>query len=193
VVEPSNGSWGDLIADSIGHRPIYTSSALNSLGILDFDGTNDNFDFPSPITGDHTLLWVVKNDDAVNGSHILYGQNYLPLTGSGYSGNSSYSGEYFVPHPSGTATGGIRVKNQSNAYNVIAMKLTGTEWSSMNGLCQSVKASSANAFSWTKIGKEYLAGWQLDGKLGRFIYYSGALTDKQLQDLIISLNTTYAV
>lgn len=193
VVEPTSGTWGDLVASSDAQRPLIQSWAGPSKLILDFDGTDDSFDLPATITGDHTLLWVAKNDDATNGSHLIYGSNYIPLTGSSYSGNSSYSGEYFVPHPSGTATGGVRVKNQSLAYNVIAVRLNGQEWTSMNGLCESVKASSANSFSWTKLGKEYLANWQLDGKLGRFIYYSGALTDKELQDLIISLNTTYGI
>jgi len=191
VVEPISGSWGDLVASANGERPTLTLSALNSRAVLDFDGTNDNFDFPASITGDHTLLWVVKNDDSTNGSHILYGQNYVPLTGSGYVGNASLGGEYFTVHPSGTAAGGVRVKNQGNTYNVIGMKLSGTEWGCFNGLCQSSKATTANAFFWSKIGKGYLANWDLDGKLGRFIYYSGALTDKQLQDLIISLATTY--
>lgn len=193
VISPQAGSaQGDLVALSDAERATSSTWVLNGKNVLYFNGSN-SYDLPLQITGDSTLFFVSKNDDSVNGSHLIYGQNYVPITGSGYSGNASQGGEYFIPHTQSVAVGGIRVTNQSNAYNVMSFKIVGQEWTSVNSIIQSKKVSTSSPYYWSKIGKGFLANWDFDGKHARIIIYSGILTDKQQQDIILSLKTQYGI
>lgn len=197
VVEANAGS-GDLVATSDPNRATFGTAVINSLGALNFAGDGDSYALPSTINSEHLLIWVFQNLDNTNGSHIVYGQNYVPVTGTGYVGNPALGGPYFTPHPSGTAAGGVRLKNTAGGFNIIAMKaklVSGTtfEWTCVNGYLQANKDTKNAPFSWTEIGREYLAGWAMHGPLARLLHYSGVGSDKDLQDLMISLATTYAL
>lgn len=197
VVEANAGS-GDLVATSDPNRATFGTAVINSLGALNFAGDGDSYALPSTINSEHLLIWVFQNLDNTNGSHIVYGQNYVPVTGTGYVGNPALGGAYFTPHPSGTAAGGVRLKNTAGGFNIIAMKaklVSGTtfEWTCVNGYLQANKDTKNAPFNWTEIGREYLAGWAMHGPLARLLHYSGVGSDKDLQDLMISLATTYAL
>ncbi len=197
VIEANSGT-GDLVATSDSNRATFSTVAINTLGAINFAGDGDSYALPSTITGDHLFIWVFRNLDNTNGSHLVYGQNYVPVTGTGYVGNPALGGAYFTPHPSGTAAGGVRLKNTSGGWNVISMKarqISGNtyEWTCVNGLLQANKETKTASFQWIEIGRQYLANWEMHGPLSRFMHYSGIGTDKDLQDLIISLNSTYAL
>lgn len=195
VVEANAGS-GDLVATSDPNRATFGTAVINSLGALNFAGDGDSYALPSTINSDHVLVWVFQNLDNTNGSHIVYGQNYVPVTGTGYVGNPAFGGAYFVQHLFGTATVGIKLKNTSGGFNIIAMKARSLgggvyEWTSVNGLLQANKSTSSASFFWTEIGRQYLANWEMHGPLARLLHYSGVGSDKDLQDLVLSLATTY--
>lgn len=198
VVEANAGS-GDLVATSDPNRATFATAVINGLGAINFDGAGDSYALPSAVTNtDHLFVWVFQNLDNTNGSHIIYGQNYVPVTGTSYVGNPAFGGPYFTPHPIGTAAGGVRLKNTAGGFNIIAMKarqISGTtyEWTCVNGLLQANKDTKTAAFSWTEIGRQYLANWEMHGPLARFMHYSGIGSDKDLQDLILSLITTYVL
>ncbi len=193
----SQVSARELIATSDPNRGTFSTAVLNSLGVINFDGAGDSYALPNAITNvEHLFIWVFKNLDNTNGSHILYGQNYIANTGVSYSGNVTLGGPYVVSHPNGTYAGGVRFKNLIGGFNIMAVKaklISGNnyEWTHVNGLVQTSKQNVNNVFSWTEIGKNYLANWEMHGQLARFIHYSGIGSDKQLQDLILSLATTY--
>ena len=193
----SQVSARELIATSDPNRGTFSTAVLNSLGVINFDGAGDSYALPNAITNvEHLFIWVFKNLDNTNGSHILYGQNYIANTGVSYSGNVTLGGPYVVSHPNGTQAGGVRFKNLIGGFNIMAVKaklISGNnyEWTHVNGLVQTSKQNVNDVFSWTEIGKNYLANWEMHGQLARFIHYSGIGSDKQLQDLILSLATTY--
>ena len=193
----SQVSARELIATSDPNRATFSTAVLNSLGVINFDGAGDSYALPNAITNvEHLFIWVFKNLDNTNGSHILYGQNYIANTGVSYSGNVALGGPYVVSHPNGTQAGSVRFKNLIGGFNIMAVKaklISGNnyEWTHVNGLVQTSKQNVNDVFSWTEIGKNYLANWEMYGQLARFIHYSGIGSDKQLQDLILSLATTY--
>jgi len=195
----SQVSARELIATSDPNRATFSTAVLNSLGVINFDGAGDSYALPNAITNvEHLFIWVFKNLDNTNGSHILYGQNYIANTGLSYSGNATFGGPYVVSHPNGTQAGGVRFKNLIGGFNIMAVKaklISGNnyEWTHVNGLVQTSKQNVNDVFSWTEIGKNYLANWEMYGQLARFIHYSGIGNDKQLQDLILSLATTYNI
>lgn len=197
VIEPSTGS-GDLIATSDANRATFSTNVINSLGAINFAGDGDSYALPSTITGEHLFVFVFKNLDNTNGSHVLYGSRYSPITGTAYSGNSAFGGNpYQTLHTTtGLYTDGIKLKNTTGGFNIVAIKCRQIsagvfEWTHVNGLIQATKTVITDSFNWSEIGREYIAGWAAHGQCARIIYYSGIGSDKQLQDLMISLATTY--
>jgi len=194
----SQVSARELIATSDANRGTFGTAVINSLGAINFAGDGDSYALPTTINSDHVLIWVFQNLDNTNGSHLVYGQNYVPVTGTGYVGNPAFGGPYFTTHPSGTAAGGVRLKNTAGGFNIIAIKaklVSGTiyEWTCVNGYLQANKDTKNASFTWSEIGREYLAGWAMHGPLARLLIYSGMGSDKDLQDLMISLATTYNI
>ena len=197
VIEPSTGS-GDLIATSDANRATFSTNVINSLGAINFAGDGDSYALPNVITGEHLFVFVFKNLDNTNGSHVLYGSRYSPITGTAYSGNSAFGGNpYQTLHTTtGLYSDGIKLKNTTGGFNIVAIKCrqisSGVfEWTHVNGLIQATKKIITDSFNWSEIGREYIAGWAAHGQCARIIYYSGIGSDKQLQDLMISLATTY--
>jgi len=194
----SQVSARELVATSDANRGTFSTAVINSLGALNFAGDGDNYTLPNSISNtDHLFIWVFQNLDNTYGSHLMYGDRYVSNTGTGYVGNPAEGGAYFVAHiNTGSVSGALRFKNFAGGFNIIAMKarlVSGStyEWTFVNGLIQSEKTSLTESFTWNEMGKNYLANWEMYGQLARFMHYSGVGSDKQLQDLILSLATTY--
>jgi len=194
----SQVSARELVATSDANRGTFSTAVINSLGALNFAGDGDNYTLPNSISNtDHLFIWVFKNLDNTYGSHLMYGDRYVANTGTGYVGNPAEGGAYFVAHiNTGSVSGALRFKDFAGGFNIIAMKarlVSGStyEWTFVNGLIQSDKTSLTEYFTWNEMGKNYVANFEMHGQLARFMHYSGVGSDKQLQDLILSLATTY--
>jgi len=194
----SQVSARELVATSDANRGTFGTAVINGLGSLNFAGDGDNYTLPNSISNtDHLFIWVFKNLDNTYGSHLMYGDRYVSNTGTGYVGNPAQGGAYFIAHiNTGSVSGALRFKDFAGGFNIIAMKarlVSGStyEWTFVNGLIQSGKTSLTESFTWNEMGKNYLANFEMHGQLARFIHYSGIGSDKQLQDLILSLATTY--
>jgi len=194
----SQVSARELVATSDANRGTFSTAVINSLGALNFAGDGDNYTLPNSISNtDHLFIWVFKNLDNTYGSHLMYGDRYVANTGTGYVGNPAEGGAYFVAHiNTGSVSGALRFKDFAGGFNIIAMKarlVSGStyEWTFVNGLIQSDKTSLTESFTWNEMGKNYVANFEMHGQLARFMHYSGVGSDKQLQDLILSLATTY--
>jgi len=194
----SQVSARELIATSDANRGTFGTAVINGLGSLNFAGDGDNYTLPNSISNtDHLFIWVFKNLDNTYGSHLMYGDRYVSNTGTGYVGNPAQGGAYFIAHiNTGSVSGALRFKDFAGGFNIIAMKarlVSGStyEWTFVNGLIQSEKTSLTESFTWNEMGKNYFANLEMYGQLARFIHYSGIGSDKQLQDLILSLATTY--
>lgn len=189
----SGSIFGDLIAASAGASPTVLIPTLNSKNVVQFDGVNDNYDLPSAINGDFAAIFVVKNQDSANGSHIMYGTNYAPITGSGYVGNVTFGGEYVTIHAQVGGVGGIKLKNQGNTWNVLCIARYGTQFWTVNGLGQQNNGTNGTTFEWTKIGQEFLANWQAYIQLAKVAIYLGKPPDSVLEAAIFSEGTTFNI
>ena len=193
VVETVAGTWTQIEAANDSERPLYKPSGVNSLGVAKFDGIDDNFNFPSPITTDFFILFVVKNSDTSLGSHLFADGHYIGITGSGYGPNSAFGGEYIYGHPDVGASGGLKLKNQGNTFNVIGYGVENGVWSIFNGLGIVARTANGATFSYSKHGKEYLAGWQYYGEDARLLIYQNKPSDNIIEQTINTLNSTYNV
>jgi len=189
----------ELVATSDANRATFGAAAINGLGVINFAGDGDSYTLPATITGDHLFVFVFRNLDNTNGSHVLYGSRYSPITGTGYSGNTSFGGPYNTLHTTnGTPSAGIKMKSTTGGYNVFALKCRQIsagvfEWTHMNGLIQGSKTTITDSFSWSEVGRAYITNWDMHGPLARLSHYSGIGSDKDLQDIILSYSTIYAI
>lgn len=200
AVANKNGTWGDLTAASDIVAPLYQTAIVNSLNAAEWDGSDDNFDFEDSKTlGDTGCIFaVVKNDDAVNGSHIISGGSYMVITGSTYSSNPG-SGPYFTTHFSGgaSASANVTLKDQTDGWNVIALRKNGDDtWSLWNGSYQKTTGTNTNDLIIIDMGLPYIgpgADWHMDGYIGRLIFTTGFMTDADVEAKIAELNTLYGL
>lgn len=193
VVETVAGTWAQIEAANDSERPFYKPSGVNGKGVAKFDGVDDNFNFPSPITSDFFILFVVKNSDTALGSHLLADGHYMGVTGSGYGPNSAFGGEYIYGHPNVGASGGLKLKNQGNTYNVIGYGVENGVWSIFNGLGIVARTANGATFSYSKNGKEYITNWQFNGEEARLLIYQNKPIDNIIEQTINTLNSTYNV
>jgi len=182
-----------------GDQALREDAAINSLSALKFDGTDDNYDLPSAITSGYTIFIVARNLDATNGSHLLKGasgSNYMVVTGDNYSGNSSFGGsEYFTAHLSDasvpTGLTGLKVKTSGDQFNILVFANTGTNYMQVNGFYVETNGTSAAGHNYAKMGDEHLSGWQLDGYVAQAIFYDDRLSDRAIEDIIVTLNSKF--
>lgn len=197
-IQPSFGSaLKDLISPSAGESPLWREANINSLSSIEYDGSNDDlvFNCGTPDNGGRwTLVFIAKNDDATNGSHVFFGIQYVVITGSNYSGNSSKNGvAYTTLHTGGGNSGFVDTVNTNDGTNVFVITRNKNTFTIWNGNKQSSVQVDTNAFSISRIGKEFLAGWWLDGLVAYAEYYADVMPDKMIEDLIDSLNAEYAI
>ena len=128
-----------------------------------------------------TVVIRALNEDATNGSHVLQGGSYVPITGADYSSNPG-GAAYFTVHPaSGAVTGSSLVTE--TGYNDIEIRRSGTNWyASVGGQNATSDSSSAQ---WTptntgRPGSDALTAWRMQGYVERMARYNVALTDAQL-------------
>lgn len=190
----NTGLWGDLVANADSDRPLLVANALNGKPALDYDGVDDNVDFPSPITGDMCLIFVFKNTDAVNGSQLMSGSLYITLTGASYPGNSSYGNkEYIISHPAdGSGTAGVAMKN-ANSFNTFAFTTQGNVFQEINGWGITGRATNNSPMTLNKMGDPFNSLWQVQGQLPRLLYYKGCPPDSVIENILFANNSYYNI
>ena len=188
----TGSTYGDLVAASDASSATVLTTVINGLNACQLDGVNDNYPLPTPITGDFTAIFTFKNQDSANGSHIMHGVNYCPVTGSGYSGNASFGGEYITIHCQTGSVAGIKLKNQSNAWNTFCIARLGKQFWTVNGLGQQNNGTNATTFTWTNIGTEFLTNCQAYGPIAEILIYEGKAPDSIIEQKIFTQNTKFA-
>ena len=187
--------------------PEWRDAEKNGKATAEFNpANNDNFDFPTgngltqESGGKWTIFIIAKNDDAINGSHVVSGSGYVPITGSGYSGNSNNGGvPYFTIHPS-TGSGQAEYNdlvNIEDGYNILVLQRDGATWSAWNGAgVKNTSATNSNSFLITDIGIAVAAigaTWNMDGMYCRLIKYNGVMSPSEVLSKITEYNTLYAL
>jgi hypothetical protein len=188
-----SGGGSDWLASADTDRAILTANGLNSRRTLLFDGINDNYDF-STLSGDLALIFVYKNTNIVYGSQIMNGQLYLTVTGSGYSGNTTFGGEYTTLHPTnGSASAGVKLKNQGNAFNTIAHLRSGDVFQNVNGFSITGRNVNNSPLTLSNMGDPYNALWQVQGELARVLIYQGCPPDSVIEAKIFEMNALFNI
>jgi hypothetical protein len=199
-----SGNFGDLMRNltttSSGTSPLWKTNILNGLACAQWDGTDDNFDFENTLFGEQggkwTMFFVMRNDDATFGSHLMSGNNYVVLTGSGYSGASPPTtiNPYSVVHPDPAGTQ-IHTNTKGagvDGFKVIAFRRNLSVLDGWNGDKTKSSSTSNSRFSITDMGVALAAigsDWNLHGYVAYIAVYKGVLTDAQVESIIDKLNT----
>ena len=189
----STGTWGDLVASADTDRPILTANGLNGKRTLLYDGNDDNFDVPE-ISGDMCLIFVFRNTNSVNGSQIMSGNKYITVTGSSYSGNTSFGGkEYIIAHPSdGSSTAGVPLKNANN-FNTFVFTRQGNICQDINGWGITGRSINNSPMTLNKMGDPFNPLWQVKGPLARVLLYQGCPPDNKIESDIFNMNAIYNI
>jgi hypothetical protein len=188
---------------SSGVSAIYRTNQLNGNATLEFDGSNDNYTmtgvagtFFEELAGKNTFFIVMKNDDAVNGSHAFSGDNYIGLTGSTYSAPGS--SPYFVVHPNpvGTQTGQTCENTGVDDYKIFAYRRNGSTLNAWNALKTKATDTSSSQISFTSMGaahSSHAPDWHMDGHIAYVSKYNGVMTDTQVEEEIDRLKARFGL
>lgn len=192
---PFGGLNRDAASASAGVSPIFNTGVINGLGAITFDGIDDALTFAEAFWaergGKGVILMAVRNDDVVNGSHVLFGSSYITPTAENYVGNPVPGQPRTIVHFSAGNVPAINQKNVSNAFNVFLVWRDGAEAGIMNGLKQTDIVTNANLALYGAMGPEAIAGWQLHGPVAMVRTYSMCGTLAQRQALIEEINSTF--
>lgn len=181
--------------------PTFKTNILNGRSALLFDGSNDNLtstDAPTEMFeergGKHTSFYVVQNLDATFGSHILMGETYIVVTGSGYT-TGGLTSPYWVHHVSPSGSGISGEFGGGDTPKIIAVVRNGSSWSGWNG--DKVKTTNTNSspMYYTNMGANFssLPDWDYDGYMFYFKKYNGVMTDAQVEAEIDRLKAEYGL
>lgn len=168
--------------------PLWTASAINGLPAAEYGGTDENLTtgrFES-LAGKKVYVFICKNRDMTNGSHVAFGTQYLAMTGTNYEPGQ----ERWVHHLSDGNSVDVPLVNDTE-YNLIVVRVNGANvkaWNSAN-VTDTFVTTGGSIF--TDFGKEFIAGWWQDGFTAYSAMYNGAPSDIQIMTLINTLKTQY--
>lgn len=175
----------------------YKTAEQNGYNAIDYNGSNSNFalsPYEDERAGKKTWIWVFRNRDVSNGSHLARGGSaaiYGVLTATGF-------GVGFPDYTMHTSTGDVAneapLLNDADEYTVIVERTNGANidvWSSAN--VKFSKTGATGSHNYTQIGQEAIAGWWKDGPELLIRKYNGHLSDDQISNLITSFNTKYNI
>lgn len=201
-----SGNFGEMFRNltsaSSGVSPTWQTAIINGFACAQWDGTDDNFDFENTLFGERggkwTMFFVMRNDDATFGSHILSGNNYVVLTGSNYSGASPPTtvNPYAVMHPN---PAGTQVHTNTKGpgvddFKVVAFRRNLSEIDAWNGDKVKSSSTSSSLFSISDMGLPNSGpgnDWYLHGYVAYLDIYKGPMTDAQVESVIDVLNTRF--
>lgn len=148
---------------------VYRTGVQNGLPGLRGDGVDDSNILENgqlfPGARCMTLVMVVRNLDATNGSHFLYngGSSYLAVVGSNYAGHP-VGQKRAVLHPSIVTTSvEAQLVNQDDTANILVFVRNGSTWTAYVNGVQYAPQTSAGYWVPSEIGRAAIAGWELDG------------------------------
>jgi hypothetical protein len=184
--------------------PSYEPNIINGLGVGQWDGSDDELAFsermPLDYAGKHVTFIVMKNDDAVNGSHVFNGALYWVVTAYAYNGGLGVGVPYSLAHFSGSfvdnATDAAPLKNTADGWNVLCLQRNGTDVSMWSGhLVKNASTVPAYQFVAEYIGRYYGANtdWWMHGKIARITHYNGNYSDADVVDGILALMIEYNI
>ena len=157
--------------------PVFSGTATGTI----FDGTDDYMTLTarSARGAPKTVFIAARNQDTTNGSHVLSGTQYLPITGALYSGNltSSCLAPYFTIHPSTGATIDTCLVNTNRG--IVEFVRDGSTFTQLHNGTNSSSGTSALEFSWLYFGREQIAGWYMDGEICEIREYDAVLSASQ--------------
>lgn len=179
-------------ASADANRPLLKTDVYNSIrSAARFDGSNDSLVINGgwPGGGACHVFIVGKNTDNTNGSHWLYGNNYLVQTGSNY-----VEGEYITWHFAAGATAATSIVN-SAGLNILELWRHGSQvGSSVNGRNTNYdRTPNSNNNAVDEIGRERIAGWQLSGDLCEVLRFHRKLDDEARYDILQHLAYKWGV
>ena len=176
-----------------GTSAVWKTSQQNGKAALDYDGVDDNSlaseAFLSGRGGRYTVKIIFKNDDSVNGSHLMQDSDYLTQTGSTYA-----SGTYFTAHAVGGESGGQQTpKNGGEGVNIIYIRRDGPTFSTWNGNKTKVTNTINGLMRFADIGNASIVGWEKDGLDFKVEEWAGLLTDAYIEADIDAENAAYNI
>lgn len=131
--------------------------------------------------GGRTVIVRALNEDHTNGSHVLQGSSYVPITGADYASNPG-GAAYFTVHPASGAVLGSSLVDE-RGWNTLEVRRSGATWSGSVDGQNATSASSSAIWAPTNIGRpgsDALTAWRMHGYVQRLARYNAALTDAQL-------------
>lgn len=184
----------DVVAPSDAARPLYKTDAFGAF----FDGVDDQLD-PNESEGLEgggvTYVIVGRNEDLTNGSHFLKGAQYVAQSGRDYPSNPP-EGAYFSFHVANAVAAELTQITNKEGANILAVRGLGeslTPYSRGAGVViESASKILTRGLQWSSIGEEFIAGWQLDGRLLCVLVFNAHLSDAQLRIVLTGLADKYA-
>lgn len=188
---------------SAGTSAIYRTNQINGHATIEFDGTDDNYTmtavsgtFFEELAGKNTLFIVMKNDDAVFGSHPFSGNNYITLTGSTYRAPGLSPDSVIHPDPAGTQTGQICENTGVDDYKIIAYRRNGSTLNAWNADKLKATDTSSSRLSFTNMGVAHPSlapDWNMDGHIAYVAKYNGVMTDAEVEAEIDRLKARFGL
>lgn len=179
--------------------PLYKTNVQNGFSAVEWDGNGDNFDIETELCteygGQFVLVFIAKNRDSVNGSHLARGgSRYVVLTGKDYDGTSPRM--QWHPDPTDSDSVGIHGKGSgANVWEMFVIRRNGPVTTVWNGLKQSAATTTDHPFSLVDIGIDDFpsAEWDMDGNQLLIKKWTGYMNDVEVEAMIDSFNTLYGI
>ena len=190
VLDPANTLNRDAAAPTDAQRPLYFDDNQGAF----FDGVDDQLDLivnEPNLGGGKTWVFLVRNDDEINGSHVYSGGDRILVTGRLYAGNLSFQGvAYTTFHGQAGGFQGVNLADD-DGFNIVAWAEDGGFYNgrTRGGGMETAGGESpyTEGFVWDSIGAETIAGWQLDGRLVAALAFNDVLTPSELNIVMSGL------
>lgn len=189
-----------LIQAVAGKRPLYDANIINGLGIVDFDGVDDDLAIQSLTArgGAFVYFFVERHTKlAAAGDHIMFSDTddaYIAITDNNYvSGDPLLISPYIAAHQD-VGTSDTCAVNQSitSGYRVTAIRRNGNETKLYTDAGNN-SYTSVKQYAFASIGRPAngSADWWKKGPYAKVVFYYGYMTDAQVTAAATALRTAY--